>query len=74
MATLKTLAKRLDFQTETEYFDYMINSHYNGNFDQCRKLFADMSKADKKEFITYMQDCWDYPTDKTVFRFYFDLL
>lgn len=27
---LITLAKELDFKTEQEYFDYMIDTHING--------------------------------------------
>lgn len=69
---LITLAKRLDFTTETEYFDYCINSWFNGNFDQCRRLFKDMTKADRKELINYIKGCYDYKHD--VYTFYFNLL
>jgi hypothetical protein len=71
MATLKTLAKRLDFTSEDQYLDYLIDSHINGNFSQCRKLFADMSKADKKGFLKYMLDT---NTEADIYNFYFELL
>ena len=68
---LITLAKRLDFTTETDYFDYCINSWFNGNFSQCKDLFAAMSKADKKGLINYIKGCYDYTHD--VEKFYFNL-
>jgi hypothetical protein len=73
MATIKTLAKRLDFTTNPveEYFTYMVESHLNGNFSQCRALFADLSKADKKEFLSWMK--WNNEPGE-IQAFYFDLL
>ncbi len=64
---LITLAKRLDFTTETEYFDYCINSWYNGNFDQCKRLFKDMEKPDRKNLLNYIEN-------KDCYKFYFNLL
>ena len=71
---LITLAHRLDLNQEIEYFDYCINSYENGNFAQCRKLFSDMSKKDRKEFIEYISGCYDNPKSKAVYRFYWALL
>ena len=45
---LLTLAKKLDFTNELEYFDYCISSYQNGNFSQSRELFKNMTKADRK--------------------------
>lgn len=67
---LITLALELDFNSETEYFDYLIDSHINGNFSQCKRLFAEMRKEDKKRFIGYC-DGGDLPK---VYEFYFNLL
>jgi hypothetical protein len=69
---LLTLAKRLDFATETEYFDYCINSWFNGQFSQCRDLFSRMSKKDQKVLIQYIKGCYDYTHE--VETFYFNLL
>lgn len=71
---LITLAKKLDFTTSEEYFDYCINSYCNGNFSQCRELFKDMTKADRKKLIEYIAGCYDYPEMKNVYKFYFALL
>jgi hypothetical protein len=72
MRKLITLAKSLDFKTEADYYDYCINSWFNGNFSQCKKLFNNMSKIDKKGLITYIQGCYDYKHE--VELFYFNLL
>jgi len=65
---LITLARSLDFNTESEYFDYLIDSHINGNFSSCKRLFANMSRADQKRF---MYHCAGFAN---VYQFYFDLL
>lgn len=53
MKKLTTLAKGLDFETTAQYFDYLIDSHINGNFSQCKELFFDMFPADREEFLSY---------------------
>jgi len=68
---LLTLAKGLDFQTESEYFDYCIDSFINGNFTQCRKLFNDMRKQDRKELVNYIHSMNQYTEIR---NFYFNLL
>lgn len=53
MKKLTTLAKGLDFETTAQYFDYLIDSHINGNFSQCKDLFFDMFPADREKFLSY---------------------
>lgn len=67
-----TLAKKLDFTTETEYFDYCINSWFNGQFSQCKNLFNSMKSDGKKELLNYISGCYDYQHE--VYNFYFNLL
>jgi len=69
---LLTLAKKLDFTIEIEYFDYCINSYFNGNFSQCKELFKDMSKQDRKGLLEYIKGCYDYKNE--VYSFYFNLI
>jgi hypothetical protein len=69
---LLTLAKKLDFTQETEYFDYCINSWFNGNFSQCKELFKAMAKTDRQHLITYIRGCYDYQHE--VLTFYINLL
>ena len=71
---LLTLAKKLDFTNELEYFDYCISSYQNGNFSQSRELFKNMTKADRKGLILYIDDCYDNAITKDVYKFYFNLL
>jgi catalase len=71
---LITLAKELDFNSETEYYDYCIDSHYNGNFSQCRKLFNDMSKENQKELLEWIKFCQGSINDNEAYQFYFNLL
>jgi hypothetical protein len=72
---LLTLAKELDFTQDYEYFDYCIDSHFNGNRTQCRKLFAAMKQEDKKELIKYIDS--NFPKKSRcddIKEFYFNLL
>jgi len=66
------LANQLEFNTETQYFDYCIDSYHNGNFNQCKELFNAMTKADKKRLIQYIKGCYDYT--HPVETFYFNLI
>lgn len=66
---LITLAKRLDFTEEIEYFDYCIDSWYNGNYSQCKQLFKDMTKNDRKDLIRYLKE-----SNSQAYLFYFNLL
>ena len=45
----------LDFKTIEEYFEYIVNSKINGNYDQANELFNDLSKTQKKDFIDWLQ-------------------
>jgi len=72
---LLQLAKKLDFQTGTEYFDYLINSHFNGQLNQCRNLFKAMTKEDKKAFLSYVLNSGMLSNDiHEIHSFYFNLL
>lgn len=67
---LITLAKELDFNSGYEYFRYCIDSFINGQKDQCRSLFNDMSKDDQKNLVAHCRSI-GLPL---VERFYFELL
>ena len=74
MKALIKLAKELDFNNEVEYFDYCIDSHINGNFIQCKRLFKDMKKEDRKLFISYLNGQVQYNGLLPTRNFYFELL
>lgn len=71
---LLTLAKGLDFETETDYFEYCIDSHINGNFTQCENLFNDMSRTDQKTFLSYLENRSQFFNTTAIRNFYFNLL
>lgn len=45
------LAKEYDWNTEYQYFEYIVNSLINRNRDQVRNLFNAMNKDSKSEFL-----------------------
>lgn len=53
---MRRLAKSLEFSTTEEYYEYIINSKINGNTDQCCRLFRDMPKEYRKNFLSYLTD------------------
>lgn len=51
------LAKEQDFEYCVDYFDYIVNSYFNGQRKQCIELFEAMKPEDKQEFFTsYLND------------------
>jgi hypothetical protein len=65
MKTIKkyaaTLAKEYDFTTDTEYFDYIVDSLINGDRAQVRQLFNKMHNSDKENFlINYLDKTQGY--------------
>lgn len=50
------LYKGLDFESKEQYFDYCAESHINGNFSQCQRLFKDLPHKYKHELIEYLRD------------------
>jgi hypothetical protein len=39
------LAKQLGFETQEEYFEYIVDSRSNGNHKQARELFFNLSEG-----------------------------
>ena len=68
---LLTLAKELEFKTAEQYFEYCIESHINGQLQQCKDLFNAMNKADKKQCLNYIMANYRYSEQ---YKFYFNLL
>ena len=60
--------------SEMAYFDYCMLSYQNGNFTQCRELFSNMRKKDRKGLISYISNCYDNYTERDIYKFYFNLL
>lgn len=70
MTKLLTLAKRLDFECETDYFNYMIDSYINDR-SQCQNLFKALTKEQKKEALIFINTMPEY---LEVYKYYFNLL
>lgn len=50
MKTLLELAKELDFETEYDYFGYVLESYINGQNKQSRRLFEAIPSNDIEQF------------------------
>ena len=68
---LITLAKELDFSTEEDYMNYLIDCYLNGNLSSCDRRFLEMRKADRLRFVLY---CEEHEPAKEVHNFYFSRL
>lgn len=72
---LSTLVKEMEFNHITEYFDYLIDCHTNGNFESCERLFSEMRKEDQKALLRYMnEECNPNRQKNDAKAFYFNLL
>lgn len=74
MTKIEKLAKALDFRTETEYFDYCLESYLNGQYQQCRNLFKDLTKEGKKQLLRYLTKNYSVQEAGACEQFYFELL
>lgn len=52
---IKSILKEYDFNYIEEYYQYIVDSYINGNFEQSKRLYKGMKKEDQKEFIIYLQ-------------------
>jgi len=55
MVSNKTL-KAYEFGNLRQYFDYILNSHANGQFKQMNDLICQLSKNQKIEFLQFLQE------------------
>jgi hypothetical protein len=47
------LAKQLGFETQYEYFGYIVDSRSNGNHKQARELFSKLSDGMQGEKVSF---------------------
>ena len=50
----KKLLKDYQFQEIDNYFEYIVDSHTNGQFKQMRELISKLSKQQKKDFVIFL--------------------
>ncbi len=53
MVSFKTL-KNYDFNSITDYFNYIVESLVNGQRTQCKTLYNKLSKGQKLDFWVYI--------------------
>ena len=68
--TMLEMAKRYDFPSDFSMMEYFVESHTNGNFGQCRKMFYELNKQAQKELLSYLVE-WQMPK---IYAFYFNAL
>ncbi|OQB39701.1 MAG: hypothetical protein BWY04_01536 [candidate division CPR1 bacterium ADurb.Bin160] len=67
------MAKSLDFCSIDEFYNYLIDSYILGQFSQCRRLFTELSKEGRKNFLLWGKHAYAMcGTD--VYNFYINLL
>ena len=47
------ILKDLDFKNMEEYFNYIIDSSYNGQLSQIKDLYNNLNKNNKRQFFFY---------------------
>jgi hypothetical protein len=74
MKALKTLIKAYGFTTDSEYFEYCINSYLNGNKQQAKELFKQMKLEDKRSFLLSFTEFYDNPSQQESYNFFINLI
>ena len=59
MVTANTI-KSFDMESIEDYFEYILSSKYNGQHKQTIELFRKLSKEQKEEFFTYIEEYWSH--------------
>jgi hypothetical protein len=65
-ADLLNKANDLDFETVDEYFAYFIDSVINGQRQQAKDLYSNLSDVEKEEFKDWFEDNEDMYDSKTI--------
>lgn len=55
MVSNKTI-KSYEFNNLKQYFDYILDSHTNGQFKQMNSLICELSKNQKIEFLQFLSE------------------
>jgi hypothetical protein len=59
MVSIQTI-KSLDFASLDEYFEYIVDSHTNGQLQQARELYNNLSDKQKKGFEDWFLTFYHY--------------
>jgi hypothetical protein len=72
----KTELTELELQDIEEYNDYIIESYINGQFDQAKQLYRDLSVPQQRDFGDYLvlyEICDDWDMNMTELQFIYFL-
>jgi len=50
------LAKSYDFENVPQYFDYIVDSYYNGQKQQCKELHSQLDAEGRAHFLIHLQE------------------
>ncbi len=54
VSKMNRLVKGLEFETVNDYYEYIVESHINGQSTQVKMLFADMPLVNREDFKQYI--------------------
>lgn len=55
MAVTKTTLRQYEFDSIDDYYEMIITSKLNGQFEQTKDQFKKLSKGQKSEFLNYVR-------------------
>jgi hypothetical protein len=71
---MKKLLKQYEFNSDMQYFQYIVDSRINGQRLQSIDLFLAMPKRYKKMFLISAMTYWESGLDMTQLANYLDLM
>lgn len=64
---MENLLLALDFTTDEQYYNYLVESYLNGQYTQCHTLYEDMPKKNQAAFKAYLDSNVENPIIKKYF-------
>lgn len=60
--------KSYNFSDLTEYFDYILESQVNGQFEQVEELILELSKPQRVDLMSYLVENYEKEKAKSVYK------
>ena len=76
MVSKKTL-KSYEFESMNEYFEYIIESNTNGQIQQAKSLYKNLSFKQKEDFLIWFETFFHYDAldnDEPIMKTYINLI
>ncbi len=71
---MKKLLKQFNFNSDMQYFEYIVESFINGQREQAKELFKAMPKKIKITFLKSASQNWNSGLNKHDLNVLFDLI